>query len=278
MKKQDIIIPENFSDLIEKSIQEGKHKRENRLRTKRYVFGLGMSICIIFTLFNYQTTLVKALSNMPLLGDILTLFLFEEKKEQAEVFDLHVEIPQIKNLNSDSLLNQQIKEKIDQKTNEMKNTAYQEYQAYIETGGKKEEYIPMELKIEYRVTCHSNNYISFFLFSSETRATSFQEMTTYTIDATTAKQLTLKDLLGDNYKELIAVEIEEQIKAKDANEQSQYFLFDDIRDYIDEKRLFYINNKEQLVIVFEKYEIATGASGSQEFVMPFSLEGSVKNV
>lgn len=272
MKKQDIMIPANFSECIEKSIQEGKHKRSNYRRMKKRICAFVMSVCIVVIFLNVQTSFVSAMNDIPVIGDILTLFLFDEKNEKADAFELHVDIPQIKYLSSDTLLNQQIKDKIDFQTKAMKQRANEEYLAYLETGGKKDEYHPMDLRIEYRVTCHSERYLSFFLLSSESRASSFQEMTTYAIDAKTLQQLTLKDILGNNYQEMIASEITKQIKAKDREEQSQYFLFEDIKDYIDEKRLFYINNHEQLVIVFEKYEIATGASGIQEFVMPFSLE------
>ena len=39
-------------------------------------------------------------------------------------------------------------------------------------------------------------------------------------------------------------------------------------DKISENQKFYINNDGKIVICFDKYEIAAGAQGSPEFVLP----------
>lgn len=273
MDKQEIVIPAGFDEIVEKSLQEGKHQRYNRKKAKKRI-GIFVVCCMLIVFIN-GSTVVKAVQGVPVLSEILEFILWSHQEEETDFFDLYVDIPQIKNLSTESLLNQEIKDKINLKTNELKESAYDEYQAYIKTGGSKADYHPMEIKIEYRVTCQNENYLSFFLFVSGTRASSFQEITTYTIDTRSAKQLSLRQLIGKNYQQLIADEIQKQIQAKDSETQSQYFLFDDMKELINEKRSFYINSHEKLVIVFEKYEIATGASGIQEFIMPFALGGEV---
>ena len=73
--------------------------------------------------------------------------------------------------------------------------------------------------------------------------------------------------MGNDYKEIVAESIQNTIAGwTDAQKE---MLWDDIAiiDLISEDTDFYINQNNQIVVVFEQYEVAYGAAGTLEFTI-----------
>lgn len=83
----------------------------------------------------------------------------------------------------------------------------------------------------------------------------------------TGRIFNLKDWFGNDYKSIIGDQIDEQISKMSKEEQEALLIDGSIEDYIDENQEFYINDKNQVVVVFPKYEIAVGSLGALEFVI-----------
>ena len=91
------------------------------------------------------------------------------------------------------------------------------------------------------------------------------------IDIENGKELNLKDVLGENYKEIVDNEVEEQIETrKKESEDNMYFTKEEggFSGIENEYHDFYINEDKKAVVVFQKYEIAPGYMGIQEFEIP----------
>ena len=78
---------------------------------------------------------------------------------------------------------------------------------------------------------------------------------------------------GTGYVNVISENIKEQMKERmEKNPEEAYWLNDEIIDgnfeKIDKNQDFYINDKNQLVICFDKYDVAPGSEGLVEFVIP----------
>ena len=107
------------------------------------------------------------------------------------------------------------------------------------------------------------------ILKSETLASAYTEMYFYNIDIETGKKLNLRDLLGNDYKKIVDDEIYKEIEIRSKNPDNIYFTkgeggFEGIEN---EYQDFYINKEGKIVIVFEKYKIAPGYMGIQEFVI-----------
>lgn len=83
------------------------------------------------------------------------------------------------------------------------------------------------------------------------------------LDTAEAKRITLKDLLGDNYKAIVDKEVNDKINAN----PDQYFKGD--FKGITETQSFYVEG-DDVVIVFPKYAIAPGSTGTPEFRIALS--------
>ncbi|MFR1597758.1 MAG: RsiV family protein [Coprobacillus cateniformis] len=160
---------------------------------------------------------------------------------------------------------------VDRAVDEASTRAEEYYDAFVETGGNPNEFMPVEITIDYEIKYYQDNFVSFLIEKTETLASAYQEYMYYNINLNTGKILTLKDLLGDNYQDVITQEIRKQISAYPEEERSLFFEEVNIKDFINQDRIFYINQDKRIVIKFQKYEIAAGAAGPVEFVIPQNI-------
>lgn len=105
------------------------------------------------------------------------------------------------------------------------------------------------------------------VISTEDWSNAYTETYYYNLDLQTNKQLTLQDLLGDNYIQIANDSICQQMKARmEADPDLTYF--DQASGgftSIDDATKFYINQAGNPVIVFDRYAIAPGFMGQQQF-------------
>ena len=159
--------------------------------------------------------------------------------------------------------------KINDVLKEAEDRAAEYRKAVIETGGREEDYHPLRIQVDYKVGYSTEKIVSFMILKSETLASAYTEMYFYNIDIETGKKLNLRDLLGNDYKKIVDDEIYKEIEIRSKNPDNIYFTkgeggFEGIEN---EYQDFYINKEGKIVIVFEKYKIAPGYMGIQEFVI-----------
>lgn len=141
-----------------------------------------------------------------------------------------------------------------------------------QTTQDKKTFVPYEALSYYTIKPSPNQYLSVGTF--EYRYTGGAHGLTYhtylTIDKELNKIVVLKDLFPDDsdYVQKINKEIKKQIHVRKAGNQS---FFEGVGGFesISKAQQFYLNEKGELVIVFNIYEIAPYASGIIEFIIPF---------
>jgi hypothetical protein len=95
----------------------------------------------------------------------------------------------------------------------------------------------------------------------------------YTIDKASGKLITLKSLFKEDadYVSVLNRYLIDEMKRQNDAGLNMFWVDDpDMESFesIREDQNFFINQDGQLVICFDKYEIAPGASGSPEFIIP----------
>lgn len=187
---------------------------------------------------------------------MVTTDCIEETTNQLQV---NMKIPvmsHFKNKRFERKLNKEIKKHQLNLKNEIEKDARESCQTH-----------PYELVTNYNVK--SNDEIFSLEISIYDYRGGAHGMTTnsyYNVDTKNSKLLTLEDL---GSKEIINQEINRQVKER--QKQGQIF-FEDDQGFtgIKDNQLFYINNQDEIVIVFGLYEIAPYAAGIIEF--PISKE------
>lgn len=168
-------------------------------------------------------------------------------------------------------LNREIEKRCEQYTEEAKQRAEEYHQAFLETGGTEEEWKEHDINItvDYEVKCENEKYLSFVVYGTENWSSAYTTAYYYNLDSNTLQDVTLEDMFGPRYVELINEQIKTQMKEREAKGDESFFGpemggFESISDETN----FYINEDGKVVITFEKYEIAPGYMGIVEFEIP----------
>ena len=132
------------------------------------------------------------------------------------------------------------------------------------------------LHVTQEVVTDNARYYTVKLSVLETEASGYEHNQFYTIDKQTGNVVTLEDLFaeGSDYISAISENIKTQMKEQMAADEGViYFLDnDDMPEFnfqgITEQTNFYFNERGELVIAFDEYEVAPGSMGAPEFVIP----------
>ena len=272
-----IEIPQELGYVVNRAVHENKvHKRESmRTWLKGATATLATTFALFVILLNTNESFAKAMEDVPIIGSIAEVFTVREYKEESEVELIDAKIPAIRNTGNTDLenrINYEISSKINEVLEEAKQRAEEYKNAVLATGGTMEDFIPTQINIDYEITYQDEKLISFVITKSESFASAYQEQYFYNIDIENGKELNLKDVLGSNYKEIVDAEVNKQIAERKAQDEENnlYFTPEEggFSGIENEYQDFFINEDKKVTIVFQKYEIAPGAMGIQNFVIP----------
>ena len=278
MKKvyDSIEVPQELEYAVNSAINKGKvHKKEKRII---YFKGITSTLAGTFALFilllNTDESFAKAMEDVPVLSSLAEVFTIREYKEENDTDLINAKIPALKNTGNSDLenrINYEISSKINEVLEESKQRAQEYKNAVLDTGGSMEDYIPTIVNVDYEITYQDQNIISFVITKSESMASAYQEQYFYNIDLQNGKQLNLRDVLGENYKEIVDMEVSKQIvERQKIDENNSYFTKDEggFTGIDNEYHDFYIDKDRKVTIAFQKYEIAPGYMGIQNFIIP----------
>lgn len=270
---RNIEIPNELDIVVNSAILEGKRLRKNK-RAINILKKIGATAAVfvvsLIALLNISPDVARAACQIPVIGDLCRIVTFREYHFEDDIKYIDAKIPQIENTGKSDLekrVNLEIQKKIKDCIAENEEAAKSYYEAFVETGGKPEEFIPVGITVDYDIKCINENYASFVILQYETAFNAYNHEVYYNLDFESERNLTLKDWYGDDYKEIVAESIENTI-AGWSDEQKE-MLWDDIaiEDLISEDTDFYINQDHQIVVVFAQYEAACGAAGTLEFTI-----------
>lgn len=220
---------------------------------------------------NTSKVFAMTMSDIPIIGDIAKVLTFKDYEIHSDVINAEVSIPAVEGLGNkkfEKKINNEIQSKMDLVLEEAEQRALEYKDAYIATGGKEEGFRPVDVFIDYEVKHASKDILSFVIIKGETLGSAYNEAFYYNIDLNSNDNLTLVDFFGDNYVDYISKEIAKQIEERIANGEGHGFFTGEMGFHsIKEDQNFYINKDGKVTVVFAKYEIASGASGSQEFIL-----------
>lgn len=269
-------VPEELPAAVHGAMRQAREKerRFERSRRWRYAACAAAALCVAFVVaLNAVPVLAQELYSIPVVGQMARVFTLWRYEEAGEDSYIRVTMPAIENTGNTALekrLNQEIAVKVQETLTEAKARAKDYYEAYLETGGDKDEYLPMEIVIDYEIKCNNGQVVSFLIREYESHASFYEETAYYNIDMDTGKELTLRDMLGEDYIALASEAVHQGIEADEAaNPEEQYYHDELAFQIIDADQPFYINEEGHVVVVFGKYEIAPGYMGAREFeVLP----------
>ena len=269
-------IPEELSGVVSAALREGTRRQASR-RAVRRGWGAALAACACFCLLvNVNPAFASAVAEVPVLGGLARIFTAERYQRRDRDHLIDVRLPALADTGNTDLeqrINLEIKKRIDDVLDEAEERARETREAYVETGGTEEEFIPIIIDVDYEVKCYDGRYLSFLIWKTETLASAYTELYAYNLDLTVGKELTLRDILGPDFQSRADAVIRSEMDRREREEGAVYFRADrdgDSFQGIGAGQKFYLNDRGEPVVLFEKYEIAPGSMGIQEFTIPLS--------
>ncbi|QRN86877.1 DUF3298 domain-containing protein [Clostridia bacterium] len=259
--------------------------KEKNKRIYQWSAGLVALFAFVITI-NVNPVLAESLSRVPLLGYVVRVSTFTQYQQTDAQYDMNIEIPAIEI--DDSVygdLSDIIEQDGSPENEKLNQVIYGLNEKYSEEGKAlyeafQEETAELDLAggghlgvdSGYEVKTNDERFLSLGRYTVNTVASSSTTMSYDTIDKVNAQIVTLPALFKDDtYIPLISELIIDQMTERmNTDDSLVYWLADDqIASFesISADQNFYINESHQLVISFDKYEIAPGYMGLQEFVL-----------
>lgn len=278
---EQIEVPKELNEIVSQAVaSSGRHKGIYRSRSiVRLISIAAAAVLAVFTIgLNTSESLAKELGSVPILGGLVKILTFRSYEEQKDNVNISVHIPEIV---TEELVNEpnmitDINAEIDKYMSDYiadAQTRLLEYKtAFLETGGTEEEWSSQnfEVKADYEITCQNEDYLSFVISGVENWNSAYAVTYFYNINLDTGKEATLKELLGGDYINIANANILNQMQQRILENPDYTYFGEDMDGFqtITDTTRFYINEKGNPVITFEKYEIAPGFMGPQEFEIP----------
>lgn len=272
-------IPGELEEIVENTIKNTREGKVVHMKKHygRKALGACAAIILCFTVgLNTSESFAQAAGEIPVIGGISRVLTFRSYESGDEDKNVSVEIPEIRTSEGENQelaadINQEIQD-IVRKYEEDAAVHIAEYKkAFLDTGGTEEEFSAKGIRVDvsYEVKYESEDMLSLILTANENWCGAYGVRYYYNLNLKEGAHITLKDLLGENYVETanasILSQMEERMKADsnlvywDGSDGMTGF------ETITEETKFYINESGNPVVAFDKYEVAPGAFGIQEF-------------
>ena len=269
-KYQSIPIPQELSERVKLEVERAEKKRRFSLMIRRIVSAAAAVAVLFVTVLNTSEVFAGEMNDIPVIGTLARIFTIRSYETETEELKISVDIPSVAMIAEDLQgLEKEINEDIytfcEQYAKEAEGRAKEYRQAFLDTGGTQEEWAEHEISIKvwYEVKAQTARYLSLTVKGAESWTSAYSEERYYNLDMETGKWVTLRDILGDDYAQIVRCSILDQIEQKRIEDEVEYW--PDKWKGIDDETKFYINQEHNPVVVLEKYEIAPGSEGQLTF-------------
>ena len=284
-----IVVPEELDDRLRNALKNApvSAKKGNIVKFTRWAATAAAALFLCFTVgLNTSESFAMEMSELPIIGTVakvLTIRSYELKKDNTTTA---VKVPEVQaETGTEEVkaaitdVNAKIQELVDTFTAEKYAQIEDGKAAFLEGGGTEEEWgaRDIEVNVDYEVKHQSETSLS-LLIDGWISWFNFEEFRKfYNIDLVTGKEMTLIDLLGKNAYEYAEAEVLKQINEMIEDDPNLCFWgINEPEDMgnefigVTEDTPFYINNEGNIVISYNKYDIAPGSMGIMEFEIPKS--------
>lgn len=277
---EEIKVPENMKERMEASIARAKMEKRKVKKVKLWktCASAAAVLAIVLVLPNTSQTAAAAMQQIPLLGNLFKITTVREYQVDEERNMANVKVPQVETQNTgdgeaaDQGTVEQAKATVDAINFDIEEETNKLIDEFKESMKNEEGY--QDIYIDSKVLTDNDRLFSLELILYQGAGSGYEQHKHYTVDKLTGKELTLKDLCGNDYVDTISEEVKKQMKEQMAADENVKYWLDDPDvpewnfDKIAEDQDFYVDAEGHVVICFNEYDVAPGSMGCVEFTMP----------
>lgn len=272
--------PEDGLKQLEQTIKRAK--KDKRRTEKIHLFrniaaGLAAVFAGMVVMANVNADFAYAMEKIPVIGNVIRVIAQEHFEAEEKYYTADIKTPQLEaeeDMAGVEKVNKAVKKDRDALIEQCKET-FEKMAAEYHEGPKKEETSHYNITADYEIITDTEDYFVLRFWTVITSASAQQVEKYYTIDRKSGEMLELKDLFkaDSDYVSVISKNIKSQMKQQMAEDDKvHYWLNEETTEWnfkeIRENQSFYINDKGELVISFDEFEVAPGYMGSVEFEIP----------
>ena len=261
-------IPEELSDRVQAGIRQAKRNRARKL-WGRSLGSLAACFALLVGVLNVSATAASAAADIPVLGGLFQILTVRSYDVQQDGIDYTVSVPGVESeADLAERVNAEIQERVDALTARAQQD-WADYQAaFFATGGTEEEWNDrvMNVIVDYEIKSQTDTTVSFIVNLGEGWITASQERYCYNLDLAEDRDITLADVLGEDWVSICNAAVQDYIAANTDADGTSFFFAPDRGGFttVDETTAFYLNKDGTPVLVFPEYSIAAGAAGIVE--------------
>lgn len=273
-KYQNTPIPQELKNGVAAAIEKGKKETMlNRLLkyTKAGGVSVAAAVLTITILANANPAISYAMEKIPIIGNITKVVTFRTYSDQTKDFQANIEVPQIEADGNENIKDAvtQVNKSVEEYTDEL----IAQYEGDMKASNGEGNYV---MDTSYKVINDTDNILTLRIDTVVAMGGSNSFSKFYHINKKTGNVFELKDVFKESsdYVTLISDNIKEQMAdqmAKDEN-LTYFYNMEEVEEWnfeaIKPDQNFYFNTKGEVVIVFDKYEVAPGYMGEVEFTIP----------
>lgn len=281
MKKeyQEIRVPRELDEKVKSSMLKVK-REENLYGIKKVVKWSGMvasaAMISIVLLANSSQSIARAMGEIPVIGSITKIVTFRTYTDKTNNFEANIEVPQIDlttedNKDKENATISNAASEVNKSIEEYTDMLINQYETDLKASEGLGNYA---MDTSYEIVTNNDKMLSIRINTVVAMGGSNSYSKIYHIDKQTDKVMSLGDLFKEDadYISLISEAIiSMMVEQMAADEMITYFYESEVPDWdfkeIKEDQNFYINENEEIVIVFDKYEVAPGYMGMVEFAI-----------
>ncbi len=264
-------IPQELEERVRAGVRQGKANYRRR-RWRKYGVGAAACLAVLVAALNLSPAVAAAAADVPVLGGLFRVMTFISYNASDGGINYLISVPRLET-EGNSEAAQAVNEAIQNRVTRLETQARRDWEDYKEaffaTGGTEEEWAgrTMDVIVEYEVKSQTDTRVSFVVTFAEGWVASMEERYCYNLDLAEDRDITLEELLGENWVERCNEAVRSGIAASVDEEGFTYFFSPEEGGFttVDETTSFYIREDGVPVLVFPEYSIAAGAAGSPEF-------------
>ena len=266
----NIEIPKELDDVINDAFNESENKKlENNKkdwrRNMKKWYASAAAIGLIIVSVNASSTFAKSLENIPVIGNIIRVVNFNNYRIDKDGMDVSISLPEV---SSDS---KDLEYKLNKEFEKEGKEAYKKYEAEVAKLEKEGKTTHKSAEMWSEAIAENDKTVSVAIYNTETEASAATSRKIYNIDKKDKTILTLEGMFGNNdYVDVLSKNILSQMKERTKKDSNDVYFVDNTFK-IKKDQPFYINDKGELVICFDEYEVAPGSAGLVEFVIPSNV-------
>ena len=283
-----IVVPEELDVRLRATLENMPEpkKKASIVPLVRWSATAAAALFLCFTVgLNTSEAFAMEAAELPLIGQIAKVLTIRSYETTEDTTTTTVTIPEVQVETADETLsnaitdvNAKIQSLVDEFTSEKKAEIEDAKNTFFEAGGTEEEWADrsIDVNVNYEVMYQSDSILSLLVDSWISWFNFEEERHFYNIDLVTGKELTLIDFFGEDAYEYatdcVLAQMNKRIAA-DPENVTYWGVNDDVSEEsefigVNEDTLFYVNEDGDVVVSYDKYDVAPGAMGIQEFVIP----------